>query len=179
MKTSDLFGNLIRLHQANNNCKHPAQITTDPYSQPGMGQDHPSQPSSTGTLQTLNFRIITLQFCPCSKLPATGIGDGHKPGHHRHDDGHQPGDHRPAHQQHSSTRTQSGSQGDAVLPHGGVDVHLLPHQGPQLAVGLPEPDHRAHEVHPRCVHVQVWGRRNRVYKSPLRYSYHIRKYLMW
>ena len=76
MSNSDLSENLIRLHQANNNYKHPTQLATATYSQPGIGQDHPSQPSSTGTLQILNFRIITLQFCLGSELPATGMGMG-------------------------------------------------------------------------------------------------------
>ena len=58
MSNSDLSEDLIRLYQANNKCKHPAQVNTDPYSRPGRGQAHLSQPSSSGTLQNLSFRII-------------------------------------------------------------------------------------------------------------------------
>ena len=52
LSPSDLSENLLKLQQANNKCKHPAQMNTDPYSQPpGTGQEHPSQLSqlsSTG-----------------------------------------------------------------------------------------------------------------------------------
>ena len=32
------------LHNANNRCKHPAQLNQDPYSHPGPGQEEPSPP---------------------------------------------------------------------------------------------------------------------------------------
>ena len=124
------------------------QVNTDPYSQPGMGQEHLSQPSSKGTLQTLSFKDYNLIILFRRRAPSHGHGGGH-----------QPGDHQPTHQYHSSTCTQSGSRGDAVLPRAGVHIHLLPNQGPQHAVGVPEPDNNAHEVHPPPVHVRVWRRR--------------------
>jgi hypothetical protein len=72
--TFALSEDLIKLQLANDSYEHPDHMAATPYSQQGMGQDNPSHPSSAGTLQTLNSRIITLQVCSGTELPATDMG---------------------------------------------------------------------------------------------------------
>ena len=64
LSTGELSDNLLKLHNANNRCKHPAQLNQDPYSHPGPGQEEPSP--------LHHFTNLTRSSCPHPPREITG-----------------------------------------------------------------------------------------------------------